>query len=154
MCRTYNALFAAVKECREHSEKVIRKLPELERLSGLHFDRRKNIKHQLLHAVGLVSSRYNNTNAPCMTHLVYHVGFHRYLRREWYRDVVWLPFENVRVPAPIDYDAALTALFAADYMTPNCTPGHEYPFYQKQYNMLAEALVAGRMAESVTPDLF
>lgn len=154
MCRMYNKLFSSVKECREHLDKVTKTLPELEQLCGLSFDRSKNIKNQLLHAVNAVSSRYNDTDAPYMTHLAYHVGRRRYLCREWYRDVVWLPFENVMIPAPIDYDAALTALFAADYMTPKCQPGHEYPFYQKQYNMLTEALLAGRMVESVMPDIF
>lgn len=29
-------------------------------------------------------------------------------KREWFRDVVYLPFENMRIPAPVDYDKLLT----------------------------------------------
>ncbi len=153
-CKLFTTLLANVKKARNHLDEVTARLPELEKMCGLHFDRSKDIKNQLLRAVTTVSCLYNNTTAPFMTHLTYHVGHRRYLRREWYRKTVWLPFEGIKIPAPVDYREALTALFDANYMIPNCQPGHEYPFYQKQYNMLVEALVAGRMADSVTPDLF
>lgn len=154
MCQAYNRLFASAHECRERLDKVTESLPKLEKLCGIHFDRSKNIKNQILHAVCAVSSQYNDTDSPYMTHLDYHVIHRHYLRREWYRDTVFLPFENVTVPAPIDYADVLTAIYGADYMSPKCQPAHEYPFYQKQYNMLAEALMAGRTAESVAPDMF
>lgn len=154
MCRIYSKLLSSVMECREHLDKVTKHLPELERSCGLHFDRNKNIKNQLLHAITAVSSRYNDTDAPYITHLDYHVAHRHYLHKEWYHDVLWLPFENVTIPAPAAYDAVLTALYGANYMTPKIQPSHEYPFYQKQYRMLAEALVAGRMVESLAPDIF
>ena len=154
MCRTLNRLFSAVGLCREHLDKVTASLPELEKLCGMHFNPGKNIKNQLLRAFDIISSRYNSTDAPCMTLYAFHLGRPRYFHREWYRDTVLLPFENVTVPAPIDYDAALIALYGADYMIPNYQPGHEYPFYKKQYEMLAEALMSGKAAESVMPDIF
>ena len=154
MCQTIDKLFTAVKLCSEHPDKVAASLPELEQLCGIHFDRSKSIRNQLLRAFDVVSSQYNDTDAPHMTHFAFHLSRPRYLRREWYRDTVLLPFENVMVSAPIDYEAALIELYGADYMTPNYQPCHEYPFYKKQYEMLAEALMAGRMAESVAPDLF
>lgn len=153
-CRLYITLLANVQNCRNHLDKVMANLPELERMCGMRFDRNKDIKNQLLRALTSVSCLYNDTDATYMTHMTYHVGRKRYLRREWYRDVIWLPFENTSIPAPIDYQEALTALFNADYMIPDRQPGHEYPFYQKQHNMLVEALVAGRMADSVRPDFF
>ena len=154
MCQTLSRLSSSVKLCRENPIKVTASLPELEQLCGIHFDRSKNIKNQLLRAFDVVSGRYNNTDAPYITHFAFHIGRRRYFRQEWYHDTVLLPFENVTVPAPIDYEAALTALFGADYMTPICQPGHEYPFYKRQYDMLVEALVAGKTAESVAPDIF
>lgn len=47
-------------------------------------------------------------------------------RLQWDRHVfdetVWLPFENIRVPAPKDYDAFLRGEFGDDYMTPRQEP--------------------------------
>ena len=38
--------------------------------------------------------------------------------RTWYRETVMLPFEQMKLPAPIDYDKVLTSLYGTDYMTP------------------------------------
>lgn len=38
--------------------------------------------------------------------------------RAWYRETIMLPFEQMELPAPVDYDKVLTALYGADYMTP------------------------------------
>ena len=35
----------------------------------------------------------------------------RGVRREWYRDVVYLPFEQMELPVPICYDQVLTAQY-------------------------------------------
>ena len=37
--------------------------------------------------------------------------------REWYSDIVYLPFENIMVPAPAQYDNILRHRYG-DYMTP------------------------------------
>ena len=154
MRQVFNKLFFSVKQCRDHLDKVTASLPELEQLCGMRFDRSKSIKNQLLHAADNVCRQYNDTDAPYMTHFAFHVSSPHYLRREWYRDTVLLPFENIMIPAPIDYTDVLIAHYGTDYMTPKYQPEHEYPFYQKQYNMLANALIAGKTAESVMPDIF
>ena len=38
--------------------------------------------------------------------------------RTWYRETVMLPFEQMKLPAPINYDKVLTSLYGTDYMTP------------------------------------
>lgn len=42
-------------------------------------------------------------------------------RREWFRSTVMLPFEDMMVPAPIDYDKVLRTYYG-DYMTPVKAP--------------------------------
>lgn len=47
------------------------------------------------------------------------------MQREWYSDVVYLPFENMMVPAPAGYDSLLKLRYG-DYMTPARVPSmHE-----------------------------
>ncbi|MCR5378012.1 MAG: LicD family protein [Fibrobacter sp.] len=43
------------------------------------------------------------------------------LEREWYNKTVYLPFEDMQMPVPADYDKVLTALYG-DYMKPAQAP--------------------------------
>ena len=55
------------------------------------------------------------------------VGYPNMLR-EWYADTVYLPFENMAVPAPAAYESLLSCLYG-DYMTPAQIPNmHEGNF--------------------------
>ncbi|MCH5174682.1 MAG: LicD family protein [Prevotellaceae bacterium] len=61
----------------------------------------------------ILSQSYNNTE----TENVVLVPFYKnnYIRkRSWYRDIVYLPFEFMSMPAPIDYDELLTKAYG-DY---------------------------------------
>ncbi len=40
-----------------------------------------------------------------------------YRQKDWYRETIFLPFEDIMIPVPIDYDKILTKQFG-DYMTP------------------------------------
>ncbi len=58
--------------------------------------------------------------------------------KEWFVPVE-VPFENITISVPAEYDKALKMFYGEDYMTPiqNCS-GHEYPFYKKQQIILQE----------------
>ena len=43
-------------------------------------------------------------------------------QKSWYREVVYLPFEDLMLPAPVDYDKALSQQYGDDYMTPHRAP--------------------------------
>ena len=52
--------------------------------------------------------------------------FIRYLekntwKREWFKEAVYMPFENRRIPVPVGYDGRLTAEYG-DYMKPAKAP--------------------------------
>ncbi len=54
------------------------------------------------------------------------------LRKNWYEDVVYVPFESVYMPVPKEYDEVLKTLYG-DYMVfKKNTASHEYPYYNKQ----------------------
>lgn len=151
-CRQFISLLTNVQKWRKSPNEVTAALPELEQLCGLRFDPERDIKNQLLRAVTAVSAKYCHSDHPCMTHLFYHVDKPHYFHREWYTKTVLLPFESLTIPAPYQYEAVLTALYGDDYMTPKNEPTHDYPFYQKQYNMLAEALAAGKTPDNIKFD--
>ena len=39
-------------------------------------------------------------------------------KKEWYRETIILPFEDIEIPVPIDYDKVLRKQYGDDYMTP------------------------------------
>lgn len=148
-CRQFISLFTNIQKWRKSPDEVTAMLPELEQLCGLRFDPDKDIKNQLLRAVTAISTRYRHSDHPYMTHLAFHVEQPHYLHREWYQKTAWLPFENLTIPAPYQYEDVLTSLYGDDYMIPKIQPAHDYPFYQKQYDMLAEALAAGKTPDNI-----
>ena len=56
---------------------------------------------------------------------------------DWFGEPVYLDFENMKLPAPMEYDLVLKAEIGEDYMTPKQVyTAHDYPFYKEQYNEL------------------
>lgn len=45
-----------------------------------------------------------------------------YLSTEWYKDTVYMPFEDIRIPVPIGYEKILESEYGADYMIPSKIP--------------------------------
>lgn len=39
-------------------------------------------------------------------------------QKEWYREMLYLPFEDIEMPVPIDYDKVLETQYGKNYMTP------------------------------------
>lgn len=63
-----------------------------------------------------------------------------HLQEEWYLTTEYLPFENMMLPVPGNYDAVLTAMYG-DWRTPvRGTSLHDYPFYKKQQEALSADL--------------
>jgi lipopolysaccharide cholinephosphotransferase len=56
--------------------------------------------------------------------------------KEWFTDLVELPFETVTVPAPAKYHEVLRLKVGDNYMTPIRQETHNYPFYKKQEDMI------------------
>jgi lipopolysaccharide cholinephosphotransferase len=51
--------------------------------------------------------------------LSYKIDFEHFLRDKiWYKETIFLPFENVSMPVPIGYHQILTLQYGEDYMTP------------------------------------
>ena len=133
-------LLSSKENCREHLEEVILLLPELEKLCSMRFDPQGNIPNQLLRAIDVISQLYNSTESPYIRFIA--CANRPHLRREWYTSCQYLPFENLMLPVPTDYDAALTEMYG-DYMVPvRGTAAHDYPFYKKQTTAMSETIVS------------
>ena len=56
------------------------------------------------------------TACPCFNRKIFKTSTKR---KEWYKETVYLPFEDIYLPAPIDYDKVLKTQYGNDYMTPH-----------------------------------
>lgn len=65
-----------------------------------------------------------------------------HLKKEWYDEAIYLPFEGFQIAVPKHYHEILAAYYG-DYMTPvKFTQGHNYPFYAKGEQELNDTLKA------------
>lgn len=55
-------------------------------------------------------------------------------RREWYEKTVFLPFEDMLLPAPADYAEVCRTLYGQEYMTPKKTSGHSPEFMDLEHS--------------------
>lgn len=57
-----------------------------------------------------------STKVNFLTDEIYHLV--KPMDREWFSDMVYMPFENTEIPVPVGYAKVLEARFGQDYMTP------------------------------------
>ena len=61
-----------------------------------------------------------------------------HFKKEWYDEVIYMPFEGFQMPVPVGYDEVLKHTYG-DYMTPvRGTASHDYPKFKKQLKLIDE----------------
>ena len=116
-------------------------LQNVEMLTGTKVDRNKPVKIALLSLVEKLFCIYGSNEADEVTGLwriVYEPEFH--FPKEWFTDLIEVPFENIMIPIPREYDKVLKLKVADDYMTPKMYETHNYPFYKEQEVILERKL--------------
>ncbi|MCI5873712.1 MAG: LicD family protein [Clostridiales bacterium] len=137
-------------EILEKEQRLESALQKLEQLSGMQIPRGKGSRNWIWRMLDAVSSLYRIDEAEELTK--YDVWIDRdafRLKKEWFDEVVYLPFENIKVPVPVGYDEFLTLIYG-DYMRPvRGTAGHDYPFYGHMENELKKQIAAVGFTGSV-----
>lgn len=60
---------------------------------------------------------------------------------DYYRDSVWIPFEETKIAVPSDYDGALRLQFGDQYRIPcRAGGGHDYPYFKPFQKELARTM--------------
>ncbi len=98
-------------------EEVLNFLPELEELCHTKFDPSGNLKNQLLRASDKACQCYDLSECDEVTVYFSHANYRVSFRKEWFAETVRLPFENILVYAPKEYEKVLDALYG-DWHTP------------------------------------
>lgn len=116
-------------------------LPDLEELCSCKFDMTKKLSSQLMQLIDRTSQMYNSTNGQFICYVPDNSNRDKHYDRAWFEKSIQMPFENISLPVPVNYDAILKVMFGPDYMTPICEPTHDYPFYKTQAQTLEKSLV-------------
>lgn len=89
-----------------------------------------------------------------VTNIYYWEAFSDYrLKKEWFREIIMLPYENIEMPVPIDYEKILEKKYGANWHEPVMAGGgHDYPTYSKQQKFLEEENAAQLFAYRYSKD--
>ena len=102
----------------------------VEDLCNYRFDKKRSVKLQVYELLENFFTLYGREEAEEVALMPFWVenGSHKY-KKSWFEDVVYLPFENMMLPAPACFDAVLRTEYG-DYMrTVHAGGVHDYPYY-------------------------
>ncbi len=106
----------------------------IEEFANIKFDPERSLTVQLTELAHAVSAMYNDTDSPYLARINNWAmnPAHFSWKKEWFDEIVYLPFENMMLPCPKMYHEVLEASMGKDYMTPIKDLGsHEYPCYKR-----------------------
>lgn len=139
-CQLITILEGGLTYCNTEGEELEEILLRIETFLNVKIDREKNIRKQILILLDRISQIYGEDEGDEVAWMISFPSYrHRRLKKEWYREAVWLPFETTFMPVPVEYHKVLTMMYG-DYMTPIRVVNHEYPFYKGQEKLLNDYL--------------
>ncbi len=112
---------------------------EIEGLCGIKFNEYDPIANQLYKAADSLMSNVPKEKAQmaaCMDMYSLNDGFRAVFPKEYYEELIYLPYEFFEIPVPLHYDDMLKHIFG-NYMQPIRGGGtHDYPFYCRQEDLI------------------
>ena len=114
-------------------------LVQVEQLTGVTIDRKVPVKLSLMRLAEKLCSIYGTDDADEVAgiwRLIWQENFH--FPKEWFDDLIEVPFETVTIPVPKEYDRILKIKYGDNYMTPIKKITHDYPFYKTQEKIIQE----------------
>lgn len=105
-------------------------IEKFEEVCNVKLNRKDDIRNAIWRLTDAVASLYREEESEYLTNYAFWITLDHYkMKKEWYDEVVMLPFENMEIAAPAKYHEALKAQFG-DYMVPvQGKADHSYPFY-------------------------
>lgn len=65
---------------------------------------------------------------------------HKIYKKEWFAEILQMPFEGFLIPVPVGYDEILKRIYGDYNIRVNASAMHEYPLYNKQLKYLREVV--------------
>jgi lipopolysaccharide cholinephosphotransferase len=104
-------------------------LAQVEQLFNIKLDRKGNMLNQLLKLYDKLAQLYSADEASYVSSM----SEYPEIRKECFSEIIYLDFEYIKIPAPVNYEEVLEKEFGKDWRVPLLMTGdHEYPYYKKQ----------------------
>ncbi len=127
----------AAIDTKKDEEQIKQRIQTLEMATQMNFSQflsdYENLKRQLRHVADTVMQICTEEDSEELTELRWLlVGEYETARfkKEWYEEVIYMPFNGFQMPVPREYDKILKGMYG-DYMTPvQGTACHDYPKFK------------------------
>ena len=126
-----------VEERNAFATQIAEQLVEVKQLTGYHFVSEIPLETQLYQLYDQASRLCQEEESEEITAFFEYQRNGYSVKKEWFRETVKLPFENITVNAPVGYDEILKTSFR-NYMTPVNYANHDYPFYKEEAKVMGE----------------
>lgn len=132
----FGLVYETARTCGVISDDELKnKLQEIKELTGVEVINDYRVQHNLWVLSHKIAQMYTREESKGITHIPNIVcrDIDCYVPIECYDSSCRMPFEMITIPVAKGYDAALKALYGADYMVPQQVRAkHDYPFYASQ----------------------
>lgn len=143
-CQLLRIVFEVSRLCDTEPDAALELLPDIEALCNIRLDRERPLKNQLLRIFDNLCRLYNNTSGPDITCFSSYLKYGLRMKKEWFAESLSMPFETIFLPVPAGWQEILTAVYG-DWKTPvQGGSDHDYPFWKKQEQILAECMLRER----------
>lgn len=139
------ALYSAAYDLAQDYEKYEKEgtlnsyLEQLQELTAVSFDFSGDLKRQVWQLSERIAMMFDEGECSSVAWLsdIICRGDFKKRKKEWYSDVIRVPFENIYADIPRDYESVLKARFGPNYFEcKNVGATHDYPFYKVQKEFL------------------
>lgn len=126
----------------EASGELYEYLPRIEQMCGVTLNDDGTLRRQLRLLADQIAGLFPEEECDELTLItsrLYRNDRNFKFSKVWYQQTKEVPFENIAIAVPVEYDRALRVFYGDNYMTPiRCGGNHEYPFYKSQQRFLDE----------------
>lgn len=141
----------AAKSLHRNNQDVSDLIVKIEGLCNTKFNAKQPLLQQLNILIDQLSAMYTSEECDDIAPMHHYAAYGDCrLKKEWYGDPLWLPFENTVIAVPTDSEKVVRVEFGENYMTPVREVSHDYPFYRKQEKILEKHLREQGLSGSLT----
>lgn len=138
LCRIVWAAHTISRKNHPENSELETALLHVEELCNIKLHRNEPITHQLTRLFDQIARLYHREESEDLALISEYIISGKYrMKKEWYDNIIYLPFENISIPAPKHYSDCLTTMYGENYMAPVKNAAyHDYPFYKDQEKIL------------------
>lgn len=127
----------------EEKEKLLASVEDMCKVKLNREQGKVGLRNQLIRLLDRLFQTYGSDEAAEVTLMISYLVKEEIgkVDKEYFDEVIYLPFEQMMLPAPAGYAEVLKKEYGEDYMTPKFGgASHDYPYYKKQRESLQKWL--------------